>query len=276
MMKRVCITGLNSYIGTALQEHLRTMPELYEVESVSVRTCALGAIDFRGFDAIVHLAAVVHQKESAANRRLFDEVNRDLTAAIAKKAKAEGVRQFIFMSTMSVYGMETGEITKDTIPAPQTAYGRSKLEAERLIAPLADDTFFVTIIRSPMVFGKGAKGNYRRLEALAKRLRICPALENKRSMTSINTLCGMLKTCLDEPRSEIVFPQEAQPVKTKDLIAQIAQEQGKTLRETRLFDPAIRMLRVLTRSGKKAFGDLVYQDLDTLPLSAVFMKEERP
>ena len=257
-MKRILITGANSYIGTALKERLDRSPERYAVSAVSLRTNALDALDFRGTDAVVHAAAIVHRKETAELLPLYDAVNRDLAFAAAKKAKDEGVRQFLFLSTMSVYGMETGTITKDTVAA------------------LADETFVVTIVRPPMVFGKGAKGNYRRLESLTKRLPCRPALMNRRSMVSIDTLTAALASRLDAPQSGIFFPQEAQPVSTTELIERIANEQGRTLRATRLLDPAVRLFRACTHSGKKAFGDLVYQDLEKLPLSAVLPGEERP
>ena len=274
-MKRILITGANGTIGTALLRLLSAFPERYRAETVSLRKFAPDALDLRGYDAVVHAAAIVHQKETAENRPLYGAVNRDLTAALAAKAKAEGVRQFVFLSTMSVYGLETGVVSKDTAPNPVTAYGRSKLEAERLIAPLADDTFFVTILRPPTVFGPGAKGNYRRLVTLAKKLPVRPDFENRRSMVSIDTLCDAIRACLDAPESAILFPQEPEPVCTADLIGSIAAEQGRTLRATRILNPAIRLFRACTHSGKKAFGDLVYRDLDRLPLSAVFTEEER-
>ena len=275
-MKRVRITGAHGTIGTALKERLMRSPDRFDAETFSVRTFSADTADFRGVDAIVHAAAVVHRKEEAGSAPLYDAVNRDLTLAIAREAKRQGVRQFVFLSSISVYGMETGVITPETVPAPKTCYGRSKLEAERLIAPLADESFAVTVVRPPMVFGKGAKGNYLRLERLTKRLPFVPAFENRRSMVSIDTLCEALQSYLEDPKSGVCFPQEPQPVCTADLIARIMKEQGRTVRSTRLLNPAIRLLRLCTHSGKKAFGDLICRDLDVLPLSAVFFGEEQP
>lgn len=273
-MKRIRITGANGYIGTALKERLQGLPDRYETETRSVRDFAADSTDFHGVDAVVHAAAVVHRKETAKTAPLYDAVNRDLTFAIAKEAKRQGVRQFVFLSSLSVYGMETGVITGETVPDPKTRYGRSKLEAERLIAPLADESFTVTVVRAPTVFGTGAKGNYRRLERLTKRLPFVPAFENRRSMASIDTLCEALQSYLDDPKSGVFFPQEPQPVRTADLIARIAAEQGRTLKPTRLLNPAIRVFRFFTHGGKKAFGDLLYRGPDMLPLSEVFLEEE--
>lgn len=272
-MKRILITGKNGYIGTNLAAFLSRQPSLYAVESISLRDRAPDAYDFHGADAIVHLAAIVHRKETQRNRALYDAVNRDLAIALAEKAKREGVKQFVFMSTMSVYGMDEGTVTKDTLPDPKTAYGRSKLEAERAIAALAEEDFTVTVLRAPVVFGPGAKGNPARLERLAKHLPFCPTYENRRTAVSIETLCGAIESALRTPRSCILFPQEPAPVSTCTLLERIQREQGKPVRKTKLLNPLIRMLRACTRVGKKAFGDLVYQDLTELALSDPYGEE---
>ena len=169
--------------------------------------------------------------------------------------------------------METGAITKDTIPKPVTQYGRSKFEAERRIAALSDETFLVSILRPPMVFGPGAKGNPERLRRLAKRLPFCPDFENRRSMVSIDTLCDTVRRLIDTPRAGVFFPQEPEPIATRTLIARAMEEQGRTPKRSGLFNPAIRALRACTHVGRKAFGDLVYEDLRELPLPN---KEEEP
>ena len=263
---RILITGAHGYIATALAAYLGRFPERYDVRLISVRDFQPDAVDFCGVDAIVHTAAIVHQKETKDSMPLYDAVNCDLTVALAKKAKREGVGQFVFFSTMSVYGMDTGTIRCDTVPAPDTQYARSKLMAERRIAPLSDNTFTVTILRPPVVFGPGAKGNPARLERLAKRLPFCPDFENRRSMVSIETLCEAVKALLDAPRAGVFFPQEPAPIATCDLIERAMREQGRTPKRSKLLNPAIRLFRACTRVGKKAFGDLVYEDLTALPL----------
>ena len=265
-MKRILITGGHGYIAAALAAYLGRFPEQYAAELISVRDFRPDAVDFHGVDAIVHTAAIVHQKETSRTQQLYDAVNRDLTVALAKKAKREGVGQFLFFSTMSVYGMDTGTIREDTVPVPNTQYGRSKLAAERRIAPLSDEHFTVTILRPPVVFGPGAKGNPARLERLSKKMPFCPDFENRRSMVSIETLCGAVKALLDAPRAGVFFPQEPEPVATCDLIERAMREQGRTPKRSTLLNPAIRLFRACTRVGKKAFGDLVYEDLTALPL----------
>lgn len=266
-MKRVLILGAHSYIGTALEERLAASPERFSTRTLSLHE-PLETLDFHGADAAVVVAAIVHRKETKALLPLYGAVNRDLAVAAAKKAKAEGVGQFVFLSTMSVYGMTTGVITRETVPQPNTAYGRTKLEAERAIAALSDERFTVTILRPPMVIGKGAKGNYARLERLAKKLPFCPDFENRRSFVRIDTLCEALEERIAEPRAGIFFPQEPETIATRDLIDETAAAEGRTLKHTKWFNPAIRLFRALTTTGKKAFGDLEYRDLTALPLPA--------
>ena len=270
-MKRVLIGGAHSYVGTALEARLLSSPERFSVETLSLHQ-PLDTLDFHGADAVVQVAAIVHQKETKDLLPQYEAVNRDLAVAAAQKAKAEGVGQFVLLSTMNVYGMATGTITEDTVPHPNTAYGRTKLEAERAIAALADETFTVTILRPPMVIGKGTKGNYARLERLAKELPFSPDFENRRSLVRIETLCEALIALIEHPQAGIFFPQEPLPIATRDLIEEMASDAGRTLKRSKLLNPAIRLFRALTTTGKKAFGDLVYRDLSVLPLSAA--KEE--
>lgn len=271
-MKRVLIGGAHSFIGTALERRLSASPDRFSVRTLSLHE-PLAALDFRGADAFVHVAAIVHRRETAALAPLYEAVNRDLAVETARKAKAEGVGQFVFFSTLSVYGRSTGTIDRDTVPHPVSAYGRTKLEAEYALAALADESFAVTILRPPMVIGAGAKGNYRRLERLAGRLPFCPDYENRRTLVRIETLCGVIGSLIETPRSGVFFPQEPEPVATRDLIAEAAKNGGRTLKRSKLLNPAIR-LSLLTESGKKAFGDLVLEDLLELPLPA--RKEARP
>lgn len=265
-MKHVLIGGVSSYIGTALKMRLSALSDRFTAEAVSLRGASLDALDFHGKDAVVLVAAIVHQKERPEMAALYRAVNCDLALAAARKAKAEGVRHFVFFSTMAVYGKITGAITRDTVAEPVTLYGRSKYEAELALSVLNDETFTVSILRPPMVIGRGVKGNYRTLERLAKRLPFCPDYPNRRSLVRIDTLCDCVIGLLEQPRAGIFFPQEPEPVATRDLIDELARDNGRTLKRSKLLNPAIAVLRRTTRVGKKAFGDLLYEDLTELPL----------
>lgn len=273
-MKSIVITGEGSYIGTQLREHLLGQHDLYAVRIQPTVGVAPESFIFQGADAVINVAAIVHRKETPDMQDLYDSVNRDLAVRIAKKAKADGVPFFIQLSTISIYGKQTGIITKDTPPHPVTFYGKSKLAAERGIASLADDRFAVAILRAPMVYGPGAKGSYHTLEKLSRVSLFCPTIQNKKSLVSIDRLCAFIRERIDEARSGIFFPQDPSPVSTASLIEQIASDAGRKLWKTSLFNPAIRLLMKSSYVGKKAFGDLVYEDLFELPLSAAFTKED--
>ena len=160
---------------------------------------------FSGYDSVFHVAGIAHIKETIKNRDLYFSVNRDLAYEVAKKAKEDGVRQFVFLSTMSVYGLNTGIIDNNTPEAPKNAYGRSKLEAEKLIRELEAANFQVAIIRPPMVYGKGAKGNYQRLSKFAQKSPIFPDYNNQRSMLYIDNLCEFVRLIIIHVSTGIFF-----------------------------------------------------------------------
>src|SRR5699024_574338 len=129
-MKKILITGVNSYVGNRFAEWVKQYPEEYEVDKISVRGGRWKKMDFSDYDSILHVAGIAHRKETIENKKLYYLVNRDLTNGIALKAKKEGVKQFIFLSSMSVYGLIEGVIDNSTPLKPKSHYGKSKLQAE--------------------------------------------------------------------------------------------------------------------------------------------------
>jgi len=129
-IKRVLITGSNSYVGTTVEKWLMKEPDQFYVETISVRGEAWKSFDFSKFDVVFHVAGIAHIKKTKKNKDLYFKVNKDLAFEVAEKAKDSGVSQFIFMSSMIVYNSKETKITKDTIPNPDNFYGKSKLEAE--------------------------------------------------------------------------------------------------------------------------------------------------
>ena len=259
-MKHILITGADSYIGNALTEYL---PEnSYKITTLDVRNESWQEESFTGFDAVLHVAAIVHQKERTEMEELYFRINRNLSVQIARKAKAEGVGQFIFMSSMSVYGMDTGVITPDTVPAPVSFYGKSKLAAEELIRAGADEHFKVCILRPPMVYGHGCKGNFQTVVKLVKKLPVFPQLHNQRSMIHIDNLCEFLKLCIDEGESGLFFPQDRDYMQTSRMARTIAEKLGRRIWFSRLAGLAVRLTIPFLSLTKKAFGTLIYLDTE--------------
>src|SRR5699024_5538582 len=159
------------------------------------------------------------------------------TIEVAKKAKSDGVKQFIFMSSIIVYGTKNEFIDKNTEPNPDNFYGESKLQAEQGILPLQDENFSIAIIRPPMIYGKGSKGNYPLLSKLAQITPIFPDYDNQRSMLHIDNLTEFLRIIIDYDDSGIFFPQNEEYVKTSDMVRTISEVHGKKMYQTRLFNP---------------------------------------
>lgn len=256
-MKNLLITGKNSYIGTSLENWLMKEPSKYKVDTVDMKDGSWKEKDFSGYDVVFHVAGIAHIKETKENQNLYYKVNRDLAYETAKKAKADGVKQFVFLSSMSVYGIENGVIDKNTPIKPSNAYGKSKIEAEELVNQLQDDSFDIAMIRPPMVYGKGCKGNYPRLASLALKTPIFPNVDNKRSMIFIDNLSEFVKQLIDNCSSGLYFPQNSEYVNTSEMVKLIAEAHEKRIIMTKLFNPLLRLLNV--RTVNKVFGELVYE-----------------
>ena len=255
-MKNILITGKNSYIGTSLENWLMRESDQYKVYTVDMKDGSWKEKDFNLYDVVFHVAGIAHIKETSDNQDLYYKVNRDLAYETALKAKQDGVEQFIFLSSMSVYGIENGVIDKSTLLEPNSAYGKSKIEAEELINKLQDDSFTVATLRPPMVYGKGCRGNYPRLVGLALKTPIFPKVDNKRSMIYIDNLSEFVKHLIDNKSGGLFFPQNAEYVNTSEMVRLIAEVHGHRGVLTKLFNPLLSLLNVSTIN--KVFGDLVY------------------
>jgi UDP-glucose 4-epimerase len=256
-MKRILITGKNSYIGTSFERWVSQYPDKYSVDTIDMKDESWKNVSFANYDSVFHVAGIAHIKESKKNKDLYYKVNRDLTYEIAKKAKSDGVKQFIFLSSMSVYGLEIGTINEHTPLKPNSYYGKSKIEAEELIKPLESNLFKVTILRPPMIYGKGCKGNYQRLVKIALKTPIFPDINNSRSMLYIDNLSEFVKQLIDNNDSGLFFPQNKEYVKTSEMVKLIAMAHGRYIKKTKLFNPLLRILKIGTIN--KVFGDLVYE-----------------
>lgn len=258
-MKRILITGANSYIGSSFARYMGQWPEAYALDTVDMVGGGWRKVSFSVYDCVFHVAGIAHQKETEENAHLYYEVNRDLAIEVGEKARAEGVKQFVFLSSMSVYGMEEGCIGRDTPPKPVSHYGKSKLEAEKGLLPLQRAGFHVAILRPPMVYGEGCRGNYQALVKLAKALPLFPKYENKRSMIHIDRLCACVKEIVDEPRDGVMLPQDEEYVCTCRMVQEIARSMGKRMVLWKGLNPLVHLAKKFTRAGKKAFGNLYYE-----------------
>lgn len=260
--KRILIMGSGSYIGGAVKTYLESDSPLYIVEEKDTIGLVPEPGMFKGYDVVFHVAGIAHMKETAENRPAYFKINRDLTVDIAKAAKAAGVGQFITLSSMSVYGILMGRIDRATVPRPVTAYGASKLSADETLKRLADADFKVAVLRPPMVYGKGCRGNYQLLRNFAVKSFVFPDIRNQRSMIYIGNLCEFVKRVIDCESSGLFFPQNREYVSTTEMVSLIAQSNGKKIKTTRIFNPLLRVIPLTIL--KKIFGDLTYEKVHTV------------
>lgn len=273
-MKKILITGAGSFIGTSFEKYMEQFDGEYKVETLDMKGDGWRKSDFSIYDSIFHVAGIAHadvSNVSEETKKLYYTVNCDLAFETAHKYKEElngREGQFIYMSSIIVYGEETNinkkrVITKDTEPNPSNFYGDSKLQAERKLIPLMTDEFNVAIIRPPMIYGEGSKGNYQTLVKLAQKLPAFPDVKNERSMLSIVNLCEFIKKYIDEDKSGILFPQDSHYVRTSRMVQEIAREHGKKIYLFSWMNWAIYLLGFVPgKVGKmvnKAFGNLVYE-----------------
>lgn len=258
-MKKILITGKGSYIGTHLKQYLERYPEDYYVEELDVKGDGWKEADFSSFDVVYHVAGLAHSTPDESQRDLYYQVNTDLTYDVALKAKKEGVKQFVFMSSIIVYGSgKVGEdrvITKDTPLTPDNFYGDSKKQAELKIRPLSDGKFKVVILRPPMIYGPGSKGNYPMLSKFAKKTPVFPNFKNQRSMLFLGNLLEFVKLMIDNEEEGIFLPQNEDYVSSYELVKAIAKIHNHKILFTSLFNP---LLRIMSKEVhiNKVFGNM--------------------
>lgn len=265
-MKKILITGANSYIGTAFEQYMLQWPDKYQVDTMDMVDGSWREKSFSGYDCIYHVAGIAHAdygKISPEKAKLYYAVNRDLAVETAQKAKAEGVGQFIFMSSAIIYGEsapigKTKLITGQTPPAPANSYGDSKLQAELGLMPLEDDCFKVVILRPPMIYGPGSKGNYPILAKMARKLPLFPAVKNQRSMLYIGNLVEFVRLMVEHEERGIFWPQNPVYSNTSELVRMIAAANGKRIWMVPGFSWALKLLSHGTPLVNKAFGNLQY------------------
>lgn len=275
-MKRVLITGANSYIGESVRDYLNKRPSDYEVCVRDTLGWEPEYKDFIGFDVVFNVAGIAHIKESEANQHLYFDINRDLSINIASAAKKAGVKQFILLSTMSVYGTITGHISKDSVVNPQNAYGKSKAEADEVISKLRGEDFKFACLRPPMVYGKGCKGNYQKLRRVALKIPFFPNCKNIRSMIYIENLCEFVRGCIDKECDGTFFPQNSEYVDVAKMVKAIARSHNKKM--FLVWIPKCFVECLPSKTVKKVLGNLTYEPVDLVDTvsfeDSIFLSEK--
>ena len=270
-MKKVLITGAESYIGMSFEEYVTEhYPGSLSIDTIDMIDGSWRNKDFSGYDVVFHVAGIAHTdvgNVSAEVKAKYYAVNTNLAIETAKKAKKQGVSQFVFMSSSIIYGDyapygKKKKITKDTEPSPANFYGDSKWKADKGVRELSDESFTVTVLRPPMIYGKGSKGNYRTLAKLAKNLPFFPDVKNERSMLYIENLCEFLYQIIIGNKGGIYWPQNAEYSRTSGMVKMIATVSGHKIVVSRGWNWTVGIAsRIPGKIGgmaNKAFGSLIY------------------
>lgn len=272
--KRVLITGENSYIGEYFKAYAnRNYGENFLIDTVDMIDGSWRKKDFSGYDAVFHVAGIAHAdvgNVSEETKASYYSVNTDLAIETCQKAKTDGVKQFVFMSSMIVYGESAGYgknkcIDEHSIPAPANFYGDSKWQADVGVRKMSNADFCVAVLRPPMIYGKGSKGNYKTLAKLAKTMPVFPDIDNSRSMLHIDNLCEFLCKLILSGEGGVYFPQNEEYTKTSSMAEEIAAAVHKKIFVTHLLNPAVAIGGCIP--GKisslvnKAFGNMVYSQV---------------
>lgn len=259
---KILVVGKNSYIGTSFINWINKNGRA-EIDVVESENDVWHHISFDGYDTVVHVAGIAHVSRNPKYESLYYKVNRDLAIAVAQKAKEENVQQFIFMSSIIVYGDDNDiariiPINHDTEPIPENFYGKSKLEAENQIRLMQSSDFHVAIVRCPVVYGPNCKGNFVKLIKMAKYFFIFPDINNTRSMIFIDNLCAFLSLIIEKKAFGVFFPQNNQYVSTKGIVTSIRSLFGKKTYTTIIFNSCILFLSKRVSTFRKIFGNKFY------------------
>ena len=250
-MRRVLITGAGSFVGKGVEQWLLKEPNMFQVDTVDTMNDVWKQADFAKYDVVFHVAGIAHVDPKPEMAPLYYKVNRDLAIEVAQHAKECGVKQFIYMSSRIVYRPETQ-------PDPNDFYGDSKLQAEKGLHELDCDTFKVVILRPPMIYGPGNRGNMPRLAWLALKIPVFPEWHNKRSMIHVNNLAEFIKQVIVREMNGTFFPQNAELADTVEIIRSVAKENGHKIWITRLLNPFVWMGSFFLPPIPKMFADSYY------------------
>ena len=227
-MKSILVTGANGFVGSYFRDKYA---DKYNMQTFSFLQDDFESLDVEGVDVVVHLSALVHQMGSA-DKQEYERVNVAQTLDLARKAKESGVKHFVFMSTVKVYGEETNVAYSETTECkPEDEYAKSKLKAERELLKLESDDFKVSIIRTPIVYGYGVKANIKNLIGLVQKVPVLPfgGIQNRRSMVYVGNLCHMMDVIIQKEANGLFLASDDRAVSTTELIELIAKALDKKI-----------------------------------------------
>lgn len=278
---KILVTGANGFIGRALCRHLaflghEVLPVVRRVSGIQNEFIISDGQSWHGVlhgcDTVVHLAGLSHAmiKNGSNSKDLFKSVNVDKTLDLARQAVVAGVRRFIFMSTVKVNGESTNSgdsFNSKSLHDPQDLYAKSKLEAEQGLNLISEkNNLEVTIIRSPMVYGPGVKGNFHSLMRVINSGIPLPLakIDNVRSMIAIDNLVNFISLCADitaspSAKNQVFLVSDCHPISTPELLRKISEVYGV---KVKTFPFPLCLLRIFSLClGKLSLMDRLTESL---------------
>jgi len=294
LKKRVLITGANSYIGRSFAEYAgKHYQENFFIDECDMLDANWRKKDFSEYEVVFHVAGLAHadiEKFDQETKEHYYKINTDLAIEVCNKAKQDGVKLFVLMSSMIIYGESSPYriekvIDRYTVPQAANVYGDSKLQADIAVRKLATDYFKVIVLRPPMIYGRYSKGNYPMLSKIAKKTLLFPNISNNRSMLYIENLCELLCQIFiikgDIRNATVLVPQNKEWTKTSQMVRDIAEANGKRIIITSFLNFMVYILSYSRgKVGKltnKAFGNSVYShemsEISGIDYQVVSLKE---
>lgn len=247
------ITGAGGFVGQRLLSAA-------EEQAVPVQTVSLrkGFVDLPEGDALIHLAAIAHTGHP--DSEAVYAVNRDLAVRVAESARAEGYEQFVFLSSALVWGSGYECVELETPEKPDTDYGKAKLQAEERIRAMETESFNVAVVRPPLVFGPGVKGNLAKLLHSVHRWPLCPlgTAENRRSLLHVDNLAAFLFYLADRRIGGTFAPADEPPLSSREILEKMARRMPEHGRVVSMPRPVRALLGAASpRIARSLFGSFV-------------------
>lgn len=278
-MKKICVTGANGFIGNSICKILsdsgnivRGFVRNFEPSLNSDKTeyISVGDISSKinwkdrliNFDYIIHCAGIAHMMDNNDKKNIYNLINFEATKHLAEQAAKANIKRLIFLSTIKVNGESTGIDQKDNqskifkhtdLASPKDPYAISKFKAEKALWEISEKTGLeIVVLRLPLVYGQGVKGNLMQLIKLIKIGVPLPfaLIKNQRSMIGIDNLIDLLIKCIENPKAagKTFLVSDGQDISTPDLINSISISIG---RSSRLIPVPISLLQVLGKLFKR-------------------------
>lgn len=260
-MKKVLIAGNNSYVGTSIETWLNKEKSSFHVDILVTITSSWRLCSLKDYDVVCYVfeTSLANIKDNLIQ---YYKENCDVAIEIAQKAKEQGVKQFIFISSSCVFkditDLSLTVIRPETKPTPNNYVGNVFLQTEKSIDNLKSQTFRISIIRCPMIYGPHYKGDLLLLESLAKKCIIFPAWHNMRSMIYIDNLTEFVKCLIIREEDGYFYPQNKELSDCVEIVRHIAKMHNHKIWISKLFNPFVIICSWFFPQISNIFADYLY------------------